>query len=49
MSLDNIPDLPLSVEAISEQEEIKDESGGCRIYAFIGSRARWRQTYGRLL
>jgi tubulin-like protein CetZ len=32
-----IPDIPLMAEAVSEQEELKDESGGCRTYAFIGS------------
>lgn len=32
-----IPELPLTAEAISDHEEITDESGGCRTYAFIGS------------
>lgn len=32
-----IPDIPLVSEAMSDEEEVKDESGGCRTYAFVGS------------
>ncbi len=32
-----IPELPLTADAISDHEELHDESGGCRTYAFIGS------------
>lgn len=39
MSIDdlNIPELPLEAEASSTAEEVKDESGGASVYAFIGT------------
>ncbi len=32
-----LPELPLTADAIPDHEELPDESGGCRSYAFIGS------------